>query len=176
VSATSALLSKILPGQGRTLVVGSRVYGECPDRRLLYPDAVGLDMLAGDGVDIVHDLEQPLPAHFGMFDHIDCCSVLEHVAHPWLLAKNIEDAMVEGGTLLVIAPFIWRQHGYPNDFWRYTPESLYVLFPHIRWLENRLYCNGEFVKKAPAFNDDDGTRWMARTEVAAMGVKCSSTS
>lgn len=53
------------PREGRTLVVGSKCYGEKQDRRKLYADAIGIDLFDGDGVDQVHDLEQPLPKSLG---------------------------------------------------------------------------------------------------------------
>ena len=41
---------------GRTLIVGSYIVRDKKDRRLLYQNAVGLDMRPGPGVDVVHDL------------------------------------------------------------------------------------------------------------------------
>jgi hypothetical protein len=69
---------------GLALVTGSRLNQHNSDRRLLYPNAIGLDMFAGDGVDVVANLEEPLPC--GPFDHVDCYSTLEHVSMPWLAA------------------------------------------------------------------------------------------
>lgn len=160
---------------GRTLVVGAKVYGKKPDRRKIYGDAVGLDLFDGKGVDMVHDLEHPLPAEMGNFDHIDCVSVLEHVQRPWLMAQNIERALVEGGTLLVCVPFVWRVHAYPSDYWRMTAEALPVLFPSIEWHARGYLVEGKFRKLVPGKTDRNG-KWMARAELAAMGVKCSSTS
>lgn len=160
--------------QGRTLVVGSKIYGECEDRRALYRDAIGLDMQEGPGVDLQHDLEKPLPARVGKFEHIDCCSVLEHVQRPWLMAKNIEAVLVDEGTILVAVPFVWRVHAYPGDYWRFTPASLEILFPNIRWIEKQFYCNGQVVDKPPSFNTPDKTRWLGRSEVVAFGEKCDS--
>ena len=77
------------PRNGRTLVVGSKVYGKKQDRRELYRKAVGVDLFEGDGVDFVHDMETPLPESVGTFAHVDCVSVLEHVRRPWLMAANI---------------------------------------------------------------------------------------
>jgi hypothetical protein len=163
------------PVEGRTLVVGSKIYGNKLDRRDLYADAIGLDLFEGDGVDVVHDLEQPLPAALGQFEHVDCVSVLEHVRRPWLLAQNIEGALVEGGSLLVCVPFCWRIHAYPSDYWRMTAEALEVLFPSIRWQSRKYLVKGRQRKLVPG-KLDSGGQWMARAELAAMGVKCSSTS
>lgn len=157
---------------GRALVVGSRIYASSPDRRSYYPDAVGLDMLAGDGVDVVHDLEKPLPVGLGQFEHVDLCSVLEHVRRPWLLAANVEAALVEGGTLLVSVPFVWRVHAYPSDYWRMTPEALDVLFPSMRWLKKG-FIVGDELRGSVRGQTIDSKTYMERAETVAVGVKCS---
>lgn len=160
---------KFTPHPGRALVVGSKIYGGKLDRRTLYADAVGLDLFEGDGVDFVHDLENPLPKGL-KFSHIDCVSVLEHVRRPWLMAKNIERALVPGGTLLIGVPFVWRVHAYPSDYWRMTAEALEVLFPHIRWKSRRYLVEGRTRKLVNGMEDAQGRKWMARAELAAWGV------
>jgi SAM-dependent methyltransferase len=160
------------PRVGRTLVVGSKCYGTKPDRRLLYKDAIGLDLSRGEGVDVVHDMEEPLPKELGQFDHIDCVSVLEHVQRPWLMAKNIERALAPGGSLLICVPWSWRVHDYPGDFWRISAEALPILFPRIRWRVRKYLVEGRPRKMVPGKTDEDGT-WIARSETAAMGFKCS---
>lgn len=127
----------VRPAPGRTLIVGSRVYDGKSDRRALYPEAVGVDMLEGPGVDRVLNLEDDLPADLGQFAHVECLSVLEHSARPWLLAANIERVMVKGATFYLSVPFVWRVHGYPGDYWRFTADAVRVLFPGIRWAELR---------------------------------------
>jgi SAM-dependent methyltransferase len=135
VRSNLAQLSRGFSVKGRVLIVGSRVYPTREDRRELYDDVLGLDMLEGPGVDLVHDLEEPLPDKVGKFDHVDCISVLEHARAPWLVAANIERAMRPGATLYITVPFVWRLHSYPSDYWRFTPQALPVLFPRIKWTE-----------------------------------------
>jgi SAM-dependent methyltransferase len=159
------------PKEGRTLVVGSKCYGDKLDRRRLYQEAVGLDLFEGDGVDFVHDMEKPLPSSQGQFDHVDCVSVLEHVRRPWRMAENIEAALVPGGTLLVCVPFVWRVHAYPSDFWRMTAEALEVLFPSIEWLGRCYLVNGKLKEGVKGKHDAAG-QWMQRAELAGWGVKC----
>ena len=156
---------------GRTLVVGSKCYNSKPDRRGLYPDALGLDLFAGDGVDFTHDLEYPLSEKRGKFDHIDCCSVLEHVARPWLFCENIEKVMSDGATILLSVPFVWRVHAYPGDYWRITPGALTILFPNIDWTERHFIAGDKIIKKTPSIFDGE-RRWLERSEVVGFGVKC----
>lgn len=158
------------PNKGRTLLIGSRVYEENSDRRQFYKNCVGLDMTAGDSVDIVHDLERPLPDRVGQFDHIDCCSVMEHVQRPWLMAENMEKALKPGGTLLLSVPFVWRVHGYPSDYWRMTQNTLPVIFKNIEWLDVVYMAQGKRHKKAQAL-DNKHRSWLERTELFGFGVR-----
>lgn len=162
-----------LAKKGRTIVVGSKVYPGTFDRRKLYKKAVGVDMLAGDGVDLVHDMEHPLEVYEGKVDHIDLCSVLEHVRRPWLLAKNVEALLKTSGTILVSVPFVWRMHAYPNDYWRMNHAALEVLFPNIEWLEKKYVVNGMPVRMPLSYVDQEGGKWLSRSETVAFGRKCS---
>ena len=121
------------PQPGKALIVGSRIYVEKEDRRKRYADVIGVDMQAGPGVDRVLDLEETLPADFGPFAHIECMSVLEHSRRPWLMAANLERVLELGGSIFVTVPFVWRVHGYPDDYWRFTASGVRELFPRIRW-------------------------------------------
>lgn len=162
---------------GATLVCGSKVHEGThkTDRRSLYAHAVGVDMLDGDGVDIVHDLEFPLPDWVGEFDHVDCVSTLEHVRRPWLFAQNVEAVMVDGATILVMAPWVWRIHAYPSDYWRMTPSAVASLFPSIKW-ERQAYIVEERILKGVPKLTLEGRRWLARSELVMFGRKCASTS
>lgn len=164
-------MSKWPISEGRTLVVGSKVYGGKEDRRSLYPNAIGLDLEAGEGVDIVHDLENAMPDYHGAFNHIDCVSVLEHVKRPWKMAKNIQGMMAEGATLLISVPFSWRIHAYPSDYWRITAEALPVLFPQIRWYQRKYSVSGRLRKVVPGGTSKLRGPWIARSELLAFGVK-----
>lgn len=123
----------VRPNPGRTLIVGSQVYSEKPDRRKRYEDVVGVDMLAGPGVDRVLNLEEKLPSDLGRFAHVECMSVLEHSKRPWLMAANIERLLKPGGTIYVTVPLCWRVHAYPDDYWRMTPSALQSIFPGVEW-------------------------------------------
>lgn len=161
----------VTPNAGRTLIVGSKVYNGKEDRRKRYADAVGIDMLEGDGVDLVIDLEEPLPGDLGLFDHVECMSVLEHSRRPWLMAANIERLMKPGASIFVSAPFVWRVHGYPNDYWRYTPEGIAALFPGIEW--KRLMMASNVLSDKPKLHalNMHGHPYMSRAEVAAFGYR-----
>lgn len=161
------------PRAGKTLVVGSRIYGEREDRRLRYADALGVDMIHGIGVDYCVDLSEPdaLFCH-GPFDHVDCISVLEHCERPWIVAQNIEERMNSRATLILSVPFVWWVHSYPSDYWRMTTEAVRSIFPRIRWRE-LVYAHTSIAEagKIPSLYDEREHRYFARTEVFGAGVK-----
>lgn len=158
----------VMPAIGRTLVAGSYVVDAKEDRRLRYPDAIGADMRAGPGVDLVLDLE--LEFDIGRFAHIDCLSVLEHSRRPWLLAENLERALLPGGTLFVAAPFVWRVHNYPSDYFRFTIHGMMSLFKSIRW-EATGYDNGQSVVNKPSSMKLGAIPFLSRCEACLFGVK-----
>ena len=161
---------RITPKAGRTLIVGSRVYGDKEDRRKRYPDVVGVDMAAGPGVDVVADLElEPV----GMFDHIECMSVMEHCRRPWLIAQNLEFMLRSSGTLFITVPFIWRVHGYPDDYWRFTSSGVRSLFSKIKWTEEAYSCRELYsaANDIPSVRSPDDWPCFARTEVCMFGVR-----
>lgn len=161
----------VRPAPGRTMIVGSRIYETRTDRRKAFPNCIGVDMLAGDGVDMVLDLEEPLPA-LGLFDHIECLSVLEHSKRPWLLAANLERLMRPGATIFLTVPFIWRVHGYPNDYFRFTVEGVRLLLPAIKWA-TLLFGNDTIDAdlNARGARDKGSVPLMLRTEVFGFGVR-----
>lgn len=160
----------VKPTPGKALVVGSRVFDTNLDRRKFYPDAIGIDMDPGEGVDHVCNLENDLPFYLGPFSHVDCASVIEHCRRPWLMAQNIEYLLPAGGSLFVRVPFIWRIHSYPSDYWRMTPEGVASLFPAINWGALELVHAGPSQRKVPSYRDEN-LCYMARSEVHGFGLK-----
>lgn len=126
--------------RGPFLEIGAKDYGSTTDFRKLLPgeEYVGIDMEAGKGVDLVLDLTLPfaeVDAALGgrRFGSILCLSVMEHCARPFAMAENITRLLRPGGVLYVSVPHAWQFHGYPSDFWRFTPEGVKVLFPGLEF-------------------------------------------
>lgn len=164
-------LRYVQPKPGRTLIAGSRVYKTRTDRRSAYPDAIGVDMQPGDGVDRVLDLEQEIPSDIGKFDHIECLSVLEHARRPWLIAENLQRVMLPGATIHLAVPFVWRVHAYPSDYFRFTAEGVRTLFRDIDW-RKLLYVHHQITKDSEIPNTRvNDHQYFARTEVAGFGVR-----
>lgn len=143
-------LQKFLPTvDGPVLEIGSKDYGNTSSFRTVYTqnEYVGIDMEDGKNVDHVVDLVAgigPLKErHFGL---AICCSVLEHVTRPWVMAENITTLIRPGGMLYMSVPWVWRYHPYPDDYYRFSFKGIKELFPGFSW--NQIYYSstipGEF--------------------------------
>lgn len=120
------------------LEVGSKDYGNTPDIRSIFlkHDYVGIDMEDGKGVDLVLDLTRNnsyIQNKLGnkKFKTVICFSVLEHCQYPFKMAENITKLLDKNGILFISVPFSWRIHGYPSDYWRFTPDGIRALFPNF---------------------------------------------
>jgi SAM-dependent methyltransferase len=156
----------------RVLITGSHIYAGKEDRRKRYANVVGVDAIAGDGVDVCLDLEGDVSA-LGKFDHIECISVLEHSRRPWAMAKNLVKLLRTDGTLHISVPFVWRYHGYPHDYWRFTMQGVEELFaPDIRWSKIAYASNG---LRSDAFlrgiQDSEDYPHLPRCEVVGFGTR-----
>lgn len=121
---------------GPILEVGSKDYGNTPDYRSLFPNYkyVGVDMEEGKGVDVLLDLTcdfHEIISKLGekRFNTVICMSVLEHVSNPFTMCANISKLLNKNGLVIISAPFSWKIHGYPSDYWRFTPQGIKSLFP-----------------------------------------------
>ena len=132
---------------GPFLEIGSKNYGSTQNLRPLFSnrgDYVGVDMATGDGVDCVVDLTQSFEnvdvALSGKrFRTIFCLSVLEHCAQPFAMADNIVRLLAPGGQVVISAPFAWKFHGYPSDYWRFTHEGIKQLFPMLAFDDEQCF-------------------------------------
>src|SRR6266498_3525701 len=87
---------------------------------------LGVDGQAGPRVDRVVDCGDLL-ATFGdqTFDVVVTTEMLEHVADWRRCMANLAAVITEGGLLVLTTRSPgFPYHGYPDDFWRYTPEVM----------------------------------------------------
>ena len=89
----------------------------------LVGEYIGLDMRAGNGVDVVADAKNiPFPDnHFDVIISTDC---LEHVDWPRDVIREAFRVTKPGGLFYLTTVFDFEIHGYPNDYWRFTPECI----------------------------------------------------
>ena len=86
-----------------------------------------LDMKEGGDVDVVGDVLN-MPFSDIEFDTVVCNQVLEHVSDPELLVAETFRVLKHGGHCIFTAPFLEPAHSDPYDFFRYTVDSLDILF------------------------------------------------
>lgn len=123
------------------LEIGALRVDEFVDIRSALPhlkDFTGCDLQAGENVDVVVDIasdfseiEQKLEKR--RFHTIYCMSVLEHIPDVFLACRNIDRLLMPRGVLFLSVPFVFRFHAYPGDYWRFTPEAVLALFPHLNF-------------------------------------------
>ena len=96
--------------------------------RQLFPgkDYIGVDFRAGPGVDCVADVEA-LPQATGSVGTVIAFSTFEHVRRFWVGFEEVRRVLRPDGVFLVSCPFYFHQHGYPSDYWRFTPEAFELL-------------------------------------------------
>ena len=95
-----------------------------------FPDVdktVFLDGAAFEGVNVVSDLEKPIPLSSAQFDFVLLSNLLEHLANPELVLQETHRLLKEGGSALILVPFAIKLHQEPFDFHRYTRHALFRL-------------------------------------------------
>lgn len=113
--------------QGPVVEIGSRRVQDVDywDLRPLFPGQayVGCDMEPGPGVDCIERIEAMTfaDAYAGT---VLCLNVLEHA---WAFREGMDEihrVTAPGGLVLLTTAFGFDIHGFPNDYWRFTPAAL----------------------------------------------------
>jgi len=73
------------------------------------------------GADVIGRAES-VPFADDSFDAVICAELLEHVRDPAAALHEIHRVLHTGGIVLATVPFLYRFHGDPNDFGRYTED------------------------------------------------------
>lgn len=133
-SLTIASLERVAPqARGRLLDVGC---GQKPYEHIFRPflsEYVGIERedtfaLTHAGAtenrpDVVYDGNR-LPFEDQSFDTVLNVQVLEHTARPAELVKEMARVLKHDGRLILSAPFQFRLHEEPHDYFRYSPHGL----------------------------------------------------
>ncbi len=61
-----------------------------------------------------------IPFGTGTIDTVICLETLEHVRDPMQVMRELARVLRPSGLLFLSVPFLYRLHGAPNDFWRFT--------------------------------------------------------
>lgn len=126
------------------LEVGSRRSEQAwwANNRDLRPDIeewLGIDMHSGTGVDMVLDLAEGTGSlKKESIGSCLCSEVLEHVWDVPSMLDNIYWLLMPGGKLVVTTLFSFPVHGFPSDYWRFTPAALQRLLEEASFREVRV--------------------------------------
>jgi len=91
---------------------------------------VGVDINPGPGVDLVCDAEHLLD-RFGpeSFDVVISTELLEHVRDWRAVITGMKRLARPGGLIVITTRSLgFPIHGYPDDYWRYEPTDMRVIF------------------------------------------------
>lgn len=141
------LFNKVNKEYNRVLEIGSKDYGNNQQWRSIIKSKewIGVDLEEGKNVDIVADLSKTIsPLQEKSFDFILCTSVLEHVTKPWIFAKNVENLLTDNGEIYITVPYVWKFHGYPNDYYRYNHKGIQILFENIEFTDQYFSTYGGY--------------------------------
>jgi len=106
------------------LEVGSQsINGSLRESALSSTRYVGLDIEDGEGVDLLLEPGKPFPVVESSFDLVMASSVFEHDPCFWITFLEMCRATKDGGYIYINAPSNGVVHRYPQDNWRFYPDS-----------------------------------------------------
>ena len=85
-------------------------------------DFTGTDFREGPGVDRVEDLRALTFADESIGTAL-CFDTLEHCEDPPLACRELTRVTAPGGICIISSVMLFGIHGYPNDYFRFTPEG-----------------------------------------------------
>jgi SAM-dependent methyltransferase len=95
------------------------------------------------GLDIQGELES-IPIRNDSVDCILCMVVLEHTRNPRNVLLEFSRVLKPGGTLFMVAPFLWEEHQVPHDYFRFTRYGLRSLFESLPFRLDLVHPLGGF--------------------------------
>jgi SAM-dependent methyltransferase len=111
--------------QGSVLDVGGRRTSNNVTNYILYQNnVIYLDKFSDDKRDLKVDLEKLNPRPDYQFDNVFLINVLEHIYNFNNCLNNCYSFLRKGGNFFGSTPFMFRIHSAPNDFFRFTEQSL----------------------------------------------------
>lgn len=88
---------------------------------------LGVDIVNGDGVDVVMTDPYCCPLPDQSADIIVTGQMFEHCEFFWLTVQDMARLLRPGGYLLAITPSAGAVHRYPVDCWRFYPDAYAAL-------------------------------------------------
>lgn len=86
-------------------------------------DYTGTDLLEGPGVDRIEDIRSLSLGDASVGTAI-CLETLEHCEDPLAACRELARVVRPGGVAILSTPFLLGIHGYPHDYFRFTPAAM----------------------------------------------------
>ncbi len=86
-----------------------------------------MDIVSRPDITILADIQNCPEIANNTYDVIVCTQVLEHIANPFKAVIELHRILKPGGKLLLSVPAAFPYHAVPNDYWRYTRDSVHLL-------------------------------------------------
>lgn len=83
---------------------------------------IGCDFRQGPGVDRIEDPEAGFTFGDSTIGSVVTCDTFEHVFDVQKTVSEIGRVLAPQGMVLAVSVMHWPIHGYPHDYWRFTPE------------------------------------------------------
>lgn len=130
---------------GTILEIGSRARSGHL-RKSLFGEGLahtGVDVMAGEGVDVVADVHFLSDFVAGPFDFAYSVSTFEHLVMPWQAAAELARVMAPDGLVLTQTHQTWPVHDAPWDFFRFSRDSWKGIFNELTGFEVLATAYGE---------------------------------
>ncbi len=122
------------------------------------------DIQQGQDVNVIADAHYLLEVFRPQsFDAVFAASVWEHLHSPWIASARVLDVLRPGGVFFIQTHFAFVEHGYPNDYFRFTRGALEHLFRGAK----EVCSNYEFPCSIVREGQSDPSYW----NVCIAGVK-----
>lgn len=105
---------------------------------------VGVDLTPGKNVTMVMPTEFSTDLPTGCANLVISGQCLEHCRNPFRLVEEMYRVCTAGGKCCIIAPFVWKEHRYPIDCFRFLPDGMRAVmeFAGFKNIETALGHNG----------------------------------
>jgi SAM-dependent methyltransferase len=124
-----------IPLPAPVVEIGSRQvegHPELSDLRPLFPgkEFIGCDMLEGMGVDRIENIHK-LTFEDNSVGTLIMLDTLEHVQYPFKAMEEVKRVLKPDGIVIMSSVMLCEIHGYPHDYWRFTPQGFETLLENF---------------------------------------------
>jgi len=89
-----------------------------------FPNRTSLDIVPGEGIDVVADVHDLSSLKKEEFDVVLCTEALEHFQNPFKAVEEMARVLKKGGLLILTTRFMFPLHEAPHDYFRFTEYGL----------------------------------------------------